>query len=310
MNGLAPAGSLFNPGSLLARYAHGIGTDQAGAAGHGRPTGAGIAPVTKDQGQQPAIASGVLAHISDQARALFAQMKQQGVESASFDVHLDLNEAGVSVDGKGSSAYQHSLSIDLHVDAQQGVMHTDHGDVSFGELNVQFDMQETWVRTSGQAPQAPGQAQPDAADTGADDNGGSSIQDTLQSLARLLGGAAAKAGKDTLDLNDVVSMLGRQVDRLTQLLSQLGQALKSAQDGAADSAKPDAQDAANGPAGQDSSPAARPPAQAGDAASLQAFELQLTYQVQIRSLSFQRAPAADKPTGASALPAVEGAAAV
>jgi hypothetical protein len=310
MNALAPAGSLFNPASLLARYAHGMGADEAGKAGRGQGATGSPLPVKKDDAQSPALNAGALAQISDQARALFAQMKQQGVDSASFDVHLDLNEAGVSVDGKGGSAYAHSLSVDLHVDAKQGVMHTDHGDVSFGELNVQFDMTETWVRASQQAPQADDQWQAQAdGGAGSNDDAGSSIQYSLQSLAKLLGGAADKAGKDNLDLNDVVSMLGKQVDRLTQLLAQIGQALKSGQQDRAEQAKADAQDAANAPTDPVASPTAQPPAQPDDAASLQSFEMQLTYQVQIRSLSFLRGAAPDQGP-ASAQPAVEGAAAV
>src|SRR5947209_2459530 len=100
MNGLAPAGSLFNPSSLLARYARGPGASEAGAAGRGQAASDPTPPARRDDAQPPAAASGVLAQISDQARALFAQMKQQGVDSASFDMHLDLNELGVGVDGQ------------------------------------------------------------------------------------------------------------------------------------------------------------------------------------------------------------------
>src|ERR671932_679541 len=87
-----------------------------------------------------------VAQISAAAHALFAKMREQGAAAASFDLHLDLDQLGVAVDGRGRRSVEgHSLSVDLHVDAEQGVMQTGDGAVQFERLHVQFEMTETHV---------------------------------------------------------------------------------------------------------------------------------------------------------------------
>ena len=150
MVALAPAGVLANPASLLAGYARPAAAGAAPGAGAPLPARpAGLAPV----GTGPA----VLAQISDAARALFARMREQGASAASFDLHLDLDQLGVSVDGRGNRSIEgHSLSVDLHIDAQQGAMQTDDGAVQFERLHVQFEMTETHVVAREAADAAPG----------------------------------------------------------------------------------------------------------------------------------------------------------
>ncbi|HEY3110843.1 MAG TPA: hypothetical protein VGL23_18945 [Chloroflexota bacterium] len=243
MVALAPAGVLTNPASLLARYARPSAAGAASGADAPMPARpAGLAPA----GPGPA----VLTQISDAARALFARMRERGASAASFDLHLDLDELGVSVDGRGNRSIEgHSLSVDLHVDAQQGVMRTDDGAVQFERLHVQLEMSETHV-VAGQS-------------------AGADLDDALKSLGKLLADATSGSEQANFGLDDLMKRLGEQVDRLHDLLGRIVQALQS--------------QAAEGPGQSDR--------RDGAAASAQGVEL--SFELEIKALSFTRGAASE-----------------
>ena len=297
MVALASAGVLSSPASLLARYAgpfgaglrpDGSGGLALGRAGAGASASPVAAPPARRDDVRPATSGpAVLAQISDAARSLFARMREQGVQAASFDLHLDLDQLGVSVDGRGNRSIEgHSLSVDLHVEAQQGVMKSDQGDVQFEKLHVELEMTETHVLARESADSAPG----------------SSLEDGLKSLGKLLSDATRGSDQRSFGLDDLMKALGDQVGRLHDLLAQITQALQA-------QAQPRSDDGSAGaPAGAAGAQAPdRGGSQPGPAAQLQS--LQMSFEVQLKALLFTRAPAGDQAAG-PARPAVESPAAV
>jgi hypothetical protein len=262
MVALAPAGVLASPASLLARY--------AGPFGAARPA-------RRAEATPAAETPAVLAQISQAAQALFAKMREQGVAATSFDLHLDLDRVGVSVDGRGNRSVEgHSLSVDLHVEAQQGVMQTDRGEVQFERLQVEFEMTETRVVAHESADAAPG----------------SSLEDSLASLGKLLSDATKGSDKSSFDFDDMLQALDEQVGRMRDLLARIGQAL---------------QERAGRPDGAGDRPGCAPaPRSTGAAGRAESFQMSL--EVSLKSLLFTRAAAAE-PAAAPAAPALEGASA-
>jgi hypothetical protein len=270
MVALAPAGWTASPASRLASYA---GLAAARPAGSARPTG----PVEAAPASQgPA----VLAQISDAARALLARMREQGVSAASFDLHLDLDRLGVSVDGRGNRSVEgHGLSVDLRVEAQQGVLQTEDGALQFERLHVEFEMTETHVVVHESAGSTPGRG----------------LEESLRALGRLLADATRGSDQTSFALEDLLEQLGERVDRLRDLLARIGQSLQSR--------------AADRPAGGCASgerPAGRA---AGDGAAARAQSVQLAFEVQLKTLSLTRS-AASVPAAAPPAQALESAAPV
>jgi hypothetical protein len=167
--------------------------------------------------------AGVMAQISDAAKAMFAQMKRDGVSDESFDLHLDLRQLGLKVSANGARSVEgHSLSVDLHVEAHQGTAKTDNGDVSFQSLDVSFSLQETWVKAS-QAPQQDGQAQsgqPDQTQPG--QAGQAQAAKPQQSAGGIVDGL-----KKLIDLLHQTDGQPGQDDGLGAILAQIGRALEA-----------------------------------------------------------------------------------
>jgi hypothetical protein len=248
-------------------------------------------PQRSDRGQNataPQGTDGAMAQISQMAQSLFQQMRQQGVTDQSFDLHLDLSKLGVSVDGRGNKSMEgHSLTIDLHVEAHVGTMQTDKGAVQFGQLDVQFEMTQTDVYAQ-QSTQAGAGAQPPALPSDLPGDGKTaSVADALKQLADLFDRATAGSDKQQFNLGDLLSALGDQIDQMHSLLEQVGrsfQNMAARQQGAQGNSP--AQDRSNGAAGgrQDSD-------RSGGDFALQATDVRL--ELQIRSLTYTRAPKTD-----------------
>jgi hypothetical protein len=306
MVALAATGALANPASLLARYAGPFGAasrpDALGGVGAGssarslfRPgspalgrAGGGAAlaalaapPARRDQIAPATSGPAVLAQISDAARSLFAQMREQGVDAASFELHLDLDQVGVSVDGRGNRSIDaRSLSVDLRVDAQQGVIETGDGTIQFERLHVEFEMTETRVRATESSDAPVGQ----------------SLDESLRSLASLLSQATDGRDQTSFGLDDMLAALGEQVDRLHELLAEIGRALEER------AGQPAPGRAVGSRPGTSPCPTAGeglvPSRGAAETGSDRIASIQMSFQLELKSLLFTRSAPAEPPDAA------------
>lgn len=183
-----------------------------------------LAP-TRTNGQDDATA-GVLAQISDAARSLFAQMRKDGVAAQSFDLHLDLRQLGISVGAAGGRSVEgHSLTIDLHVEAQQGSFKTDSGETSFGKLDLSFSLEETYIRATDGGDRTPAHdtagapTRHGAPATKPPANGG--LIDGLKKLISLLDRTNGQPGPDD-GLGDLLTQIGRALEAMAKRASGPG----------------------------------------------------------------------------------------
>jgi hypothetical protein len=166
-----------------------------------------------------------VAEISDLAQRFLDQVRSSGAASGSFDLHLDLEQLGLRIDGRGQrSAEGHSLSIDLHVETHRGVVETENGAVAFEQLELSFSIEETHVRIA----EAPGDGRPDDAFApGQPPAPGRALTDALKELASLLDRASAGAERRELELEDLRERLAEHGTELLRLLERLGHAFEA-----------------------------------------------------------------------------------
>jgi len=195
------------------------------------PTSGGSAPLAlppKPQGDDKTQngsdpGAGVMAEISDAARSLWAQMQQNGVSDASFDMHLDLRQLGMSVDASGNRSMEgHALSVDLHVEAHQGALKTSDGqDSSFDQLKISFSLEQADVKATEQGGQTgqSGDAQP-AQGTPATQAApqSNSLIDGLKKLIDTLDNANGQP-QDALGLGDLLAQIGHALEDMAKRLS-------------------------------------------------------------------------------------------
>jgi hypothetical protein len=182
----------------------------------GRPAPLALPPPQDDKAKKPdAPNAGVMAQISDAARSLWAQMQQSGVTDASFDLHLDLKQLGMSVDAKGNRSFEgHSLTVDLHVEAHRGSLKTSDGqDASFQSLDMSYTLEQTDITATEQGNDAQGAA-PAAGDKPAGPPPSAHNQGLIDGLKKLI------------DLLDKSNGQSDQIQGLGDLLAQIGHALE------------------------------------------------------------------------------------
>jgi hypothetical protein len=156
----------------------------------------------------PEVSPGVMAEISDAARALFAQMREDGVAAHSFDLHLDLQQLGIKIGANGSRSVEgHSLTVDLHVEAVQGTFQTESGEVSFQKLDVSFTMEETYVRATESAEKQDRQA---------------GLIDGLKKLVSLLDRTKGNPGPED-GLGDLLMQIGRALETMARRVAKTEQ---------------------------------------------------------------------------------------
>jgi hypothetical protein len=234
-----------------------IGRDMLNGIGGSALSRGRLAPRAAPPAQAETVPHNVMAQISDLARSFFERANASGVEEATFDMHLELEQAGVSIDGRGARSMSgHSLSIDLHVDFQRGQFEVNGENVDVSRLDLAFSIEETWV-TAGRAarndaddawptPATPdvGQVLDDALSFTLDAlAAGSSTQNHGQSrptnpattfldaLRTLVGTLDALTNDDTspgsaLDLADLAGQQSDAIAGLGALLSRLGGSLE------------------------------------------------------------------------------------
>ena len=197
-----------------------LGSLLSPTAGHGAPLPLPPKPAPKDADAASDPTVGVMAQISDAAKAMFAQMKHDGVAAESFDLHLDLRQLGLKVDASGARSLEgHSLSVDLHVEAHQGTVKTDNGEASFQSLDVSFSLQETWVKAT------EGPRQGDQAATQQSDQAGEAGKPQGQKPQSM--GGFVDGLKKLIDLLHQTDGQPGAADGLGAILAQIGHALEA-----------------------------------------------------------------------------------
>jgi hypothetical protein len=212
-----------NPWSIVP---HRPETRPAGAADGEGPV-AGLVRSTADRladGDAGGATRAALAEISGLAQQFLNGLRSDGATSGHFDLHLDLTQLGLRVDGRGGrSAEGHSLSIDLHVEAHRGVLETEGGAVAFEQLELSFSIEELHARVAEAAPGGePVESQP-----GGRPAPGRALVDGLKELASLLDRATAGAEKRDLELDDLRDLLAEHQTELLRLLQRLGRAFEA-----------------------------------------------------------------------------------
>jgi len=139
-------------------------------------------------------------------------MREEGVAVQSFDLHLDLEKLGVSVDAEGNRSTEgRKLTVDLHVEASRGEFQTENGTFSFERFGVSFEMTETTFQSTESRPRG------DAVDA-------------LKEPGSLLDEATAGEEQESFDLDDMVRLLDDQLDRLHNVLGRIGQGMQDMAD--------------------------------------------------------------------------------
>jgi hypothetical protein len=201
--------------NLLARYAPpGLDLDKLAERGRGVVERAPMPPSRPDAQQLAQTeGAGVLAQISDAARSMFQQMREQGISSFSFDLELDIEQIRLSVDASGNRSVEgRSLSIDLHVEGSQGTFAIEDGEFSFGQLEISFELVETQFS-------ARETAEPMA------DQPSRGLSDNLRGVGQLLDRLGQNLGQDRVGLEDLIGLAQGQLDELNGLLDQIGRQL-------------------------------------------------------------------------------------
>jgi hypothetical protein len=209
---LAPYRAQAQPG-LAAGGEGGLGRLVRGAA-------AGL-----DGGEPGGATRAAVVELSDLAQRFLDQVRSSGATSGTFDLHLDLEQLGLRIDGRGQrSAEGHSLSIDLHVETHRGVVETENGAVAFEQLELSFSIEEMHVRIA----EAPGGGRSgDATAAGDPPAPGRALTDALKELASLLDRATEGAERRDLELDDLRERLAEHGAELLRLLERLGHAFEA-----------------------------------------------------------------------------------
>ena len=175
------------------------------------------------RGQAGDTTQAAVAQISALAQQFLKRFEASGAASGSFDLHLDLAQLGLRIDGRGGRSIEaHGLSIDLHVEAHRGVLETERGPVNFEQLDLSFSVEGLHARLE-QRPSGDDAAGPASPQAG---RPAGALIDGLKRLASLLDRATAGADKSDFGLDDLRELLAEHEQELRRLLEQLGQAFE------------------------------------------------------------------------------------